>query len=268
MEDLRIAEASYRDDESGESGDEGRQRSGYGRSGSGSGTSRARDSVDNSCEKDDGSVWARAMDDATVPEVGVYTMPVAAPTSTLAFLKSYVPSLRGTGSDSSTSPTTTSPTTPATTATPITPTTAAAAAGGGGGFWSLRKLSMNFLSGNQYSAVGDKAALTGEDEDDTGEEEENRPREQGRRARYRDDYDDFDDYGDGFRKTTTTDVGVKEMAPMTPTPPVSAGGGGLTVSYLASMVSNATQVGAQYIPVQVRDQLPVAVVNSRSLKKD
>ncbi|KAF8931995.1 hypothetical protein BGZ47_011588 [Haplosporangium gracile] len=207
------------------------------------------------------------MDDTTVPEVGVFTMPVAAPTSTLAFLKSYVPSLGGIDSDSSTSSTTTSPTTLATTTSPITPTTAATAVGGGG-FWSLRKLSMSFLSGSQYSAVGDKSTLTGEDEDDTGEEEESRPREQGRRAGYRDDYDDFDDYGDGFRKTTTTDVGVKEMASMTLNPPVSAGGGGLTVSYLASMVSNATQVGVQYIPVQVRDQLPVAVVSSRSLKRD
>ncbi|OAQ31517.1 hypothetical protein K457DRAFT_154194 [Linnemannia elongata AG-77] len=204
--------------------------------------------------------------------VGVFTMPVAAaaPSSTLAFLKSYVPSLGGSGSDSCSSPTTTSPTTSTTTSSPITPTTtpaAAAAAGGAGGFWSLRKLSMNFLSGNQYSTVSDKSALTGEDEHDTGEEEESRPREEGHRAGYRDDYDDFDDHVDG-RRITHENVGTKESST---TPPVSAGGGGgggLTVSYLASMVSNATQVGAQYIPVQVRDQLPVAVVSSRSLKKD
>lgn len=268
VEDLGIAEApyrSYRDDESCESGDDyGRRRKGgYGKSGSGSEmrASRARDGGDDSCHEDGGSAWARVMDDATVPEVGVFTMPVAAPSSTLAFLKSYVPSLGGSGSDSSSSsPTTTSPTTSATTSSPITPTTAAR----GGGFWSLRKLSMNFLNGNQYSAVGNKSALTGEDEDDTGEEEESRPREQGRRAGYRDDYDDFDDYGDG-RRIMHENVVTKEL-PMTP--PVSAGGGGLTVSYLASMVSNATQASAQYIPVQVRDQLPAAVVSSRSLKKD
>ena len=272
VEDLGIAEAPYRpyrDDESCESGDddEWRRKGGYGKCGSGGEVraSRTRGGGDDSCEEDEGSAWTRVMDDATVPEVGEFMTPVAAPSSTLAFLKSYVPSLGGNGSDSSSSPTTTSPATFATTSSPITPTTTAAeTAAGGGGFWSLRKLSMNFLGGNQYSAVGDKSALTGEDEDDAGEEEESRPREQGRRAGCRDDYDDFDDYGDGCRISHKT-VGTKESPT---TPPMSAGGGGLTVSYLASMVSNATQVGAQYIPVQVRDQLPVAVVSSRSLKKD
>ncbi|KAF9138552.1 hypothetical protein BGX30_009034 [Mortierella sp. GBA39] len=261
VEDLGIMEApyrSYRDDQSGESGDaDGRRRKGgYGECDSGS-EMRANLTRGDLCE-DGGSAWARVMDDATAPEVGVFTIPVAAPPSTLAFLKSYVPTLRGSGSDSSTSPTTTSPTTSAMTSSPVTPTTAAA----GGGLWSLRKLSMNFLNGNQYSAVSDKSAR--EDEDDTGEEEGSRPREQGRRAGYRDDYDDFDDYGDG-RRISHENVGTKESPT---TPPVSAGGGGLTVSYLASMVSNATQAGAQYIPAQVRDQLPVAVVSSRSLKKD
>lgn len=276
VEDLGIAEAPYRpyrDDESCESGDdEGRRRKGgYGESGSGSNVRAnwAKSGGDDSCQEDGGSAWARAMDDATVPEVRVFTMPMAAPSSTLSFLKSYVPSLGGSGSDSSSSsPTTTSPTTSISTSSPITPTKAAAAAaggeGGGGGFWSLRKLSMNFLNGNQYSTVGDKSVLNGKDEDDTGEEEESRPREQGRRAGYRDDYDDFDDYGDG-RRITYENVVTKE-SPLSP--PVSAGGGGLTVSYLASMVSNATQAGAQYIPVQVRDQLPAAVVSSRSLKND
>jgi hypothetical protein len=210
-----------------------------------------------------------------VPVNGVvFTKPMAAPASTLAFLKSYVPSLGG-SSDSNTSPTTTSPTTSTVSPTSSVATTApaaAAAATGGGGFWSLRKLSMNFLSGNQYSAVGnnDKSALTGEDEDDDGMEEEgeNRLREQGRRAGYRDDYDDFDDYGDGQWRKMEDVVGTKEMTPMTP--PASAGAsGGLTVSYLASMVSSATQAGVQYIPAQVREQLPAAVVSSRSsLKKD
>ncbi|KAG9065853.1 hypothetical protein KI688_002150 [Linnemannia hyalina] len=266
VEDLGIAEApyrSYRDDQSGESGgDDGRRmmRGGYGECGSGS-EMRASLTRGDLCEEDGGNAWARVMDDATAPEVGVFTMPVAAPSSTLAFLKSYVPTLRGSGSDSSASPTATSPTTSTTTSSPITPTTAT----GGGGLWSLRKLSMTFLNGNQYSAVSDKSALTGEEEDDTGEGEESRPREQGRRAGYRDDYDDFDDYGDG-RRISHENVGTKESPT---TPPVSAGGGGgLTVSYLASIVSNATQAGAQYIPAQVRDQLPVAVVSSRSLKKD
>ncbi|KAF9551294.1 hypothetical protein EC957_009178 [Mortierella hygrophila] len=267
VEDLGIAEApyrSYRDDQSCESsGDDGRRRKGgYGECGSGS-EMRASLARGDLCEEDGGNAWARVMGDATAPEVGVFTMPVAAPSSTLAFLKSYVPTLRGSGSDSSPSPTATSPTTSATTSSPITPTTPAAAAGGGG-LWSLRKLSMNFLNGNQYSAVSDKSALTGEEEDNTREEEESRPREQGRRAGYRDDYDDFDDYGDG-RRISHENVGTRESPT---TPPVSAGGGGLTVSYLASMVSNATQAGAQYIPAQVRDQLPVAVVSSRGLKKD
>ncbi|KAF9333118.1 hypothetical protein BGZ91_011401, partial [Linnemannia elongata] len=248
VEDLGIAEAHYspyRDDESCESGgDHGRRREGgYGKSGSGNEmrASQVRGDCggDDSCEENGGNAWARAMDDATVPEVGVFTVPVAAaaPSSTLAFLKSYVPSLGGSGSDSCSSPTTTSPTTSTTTSSPITPTTATTAAaaggGGGGGFWSLRKLSMNFLSGNQYSAVSDKSALTGEDEHDTGEEEESRPREEGRRAGYRDDYDDFDDHVDG-RRITHENVGTKESST---TPPVSAGGGGagLTVSYLTSM---------------------------------
>lgn len=270
VEDLGIAEAPYYDELEDESGDEG--RGGSGRSGSDRGrvrTSVRRASASggdvSSCGED--SAWARAMD---VSESGVvFTMPVAAPSSTLAFLKSYVPTLGG-GSDPTTSPTTASPT-KTSTVSPTSPTSAPAAAAAGGGFWSLRKLSMNFLSGNQYSAVGnnDKSALTGEDEDDDGVEEgESRPREQGRRAGFRDDYDDFDDYGDGLRRKMDDAVGINEMTPMTPPASVGAGGG-LTVSYLASMVSNATHAGVQYIPVQVREQLPVAVTSTRSsLKKD
>ncbi|KAG0365357.1 hypothetical protein BGX24_004181, partial [Mortierella sp. AD032] len=142
----------------------------------------------------------------------------------------------------------------------------------GGGFWSLRKMSMNFLSGNQYASVGDKAANQCDDDDEEGNESEDqhRPREQGRRTGYRDDYNDHGD-NDGGRRELPQRQGdslSKEMRPTTTTmtmPPSPVSGGGVTVSYLASMVQNATQAGAQYIPVQVRDQLPVS---SRSLKKD
>ncbi|KAG0272664.1 hypothetical protein BGZ95_011554 [Linnemannia exigua] len=281
VEDLGISEAPYRrDDHEGGGG-------GYGRSGSDVGrghdraTSRARAWAtvvggdanyrddDNSAE---GGAWARAMDNSNVPEVGGFTMPVTAPSSTLAFLKSYVPSLGGgASSDSSmtaTSPTTTSPRTTIVTASQTSPATSS-----GGGFWSLRKMSMNFLSGNQYTAVGDKAAhQSDDDEEEEGNEREgqHRPREQGRRTGYRDDFSDHADDDSGRRELQQQRHGgglSKEMRSITtmPTSPLSSGSGGLTVSYLTSMVQNATQVGAQYIPVQVRDQLPVS---SRSVKKD
>ncbi|KAF9128783.1 hypothetical protein BGW39_004775, partial [Mortierella sp. 14UC] len=203
VEELGISEAPYRDEESGD--DEG--RGGYGRSGSviarASAGPRARARLGGDAkyrddeEKREDEAWARAMDDANVPEAG-FTMPVAAPNSTLAFLKSYVPTLGGVGGTPSESPTTTTTSSPTATSPTTTASPTSPAAVSGGGFWSLRKLSMNFLSGNQYAAVGDKSASEGEEEEEgdrEGNESEDqyRIREQGRRAGYRDDYDEYAD---------------------------------------------------------------------------
>ncbi|KAF9935438.1 hypothetical protein FBU30_000036 [Linnemannia zychae] len=259
VEALRISEAPYRDDEEYQSGDEARRRrSGYERSGSDDNSNVIQSRVQ--IGGDENSTRARVMDDSLVL-TQEFTMHVNAPSSTLAFLKSYVPSLGG-GNPTNTVPSQTTSSSTAAMATGISPASPPAPAGG---FWSLRKISMNFLGSNQYAAVG-----KGDKEDDDGEEKSDdlqqmhQPREQGRRAGYRDDDDD-----DAHRRPTMRmvhdDVVSKEIGPTTTT---TSSSGNSTVSYLASMVQNATQAGVQYIPVQVRDQLPTVVANNRGLKKD
>ncbi|KAF8929326.1 hypothetical protein EDD21DRAFT_349294 [Dissophora ornata] len=217
IEDLAISEEPYRDDDSGDDGDDGGEES----------LSTSPRFIGDDLSMDENSY----MSAYPTPSSSSFS----APTSALSFIRSYVPSLsnfhdinsgstgtRGSGAKSDVST--------------------------GTGFWSIRKLSMNLLSNNQYAPV------------DTSEEAiQGRPETPGDGQVQDWRHWEDDESGESCKSDSDSRGRGNNDAGSPP------------VSYLSSILTTASGVVAakssQYISAHVRDNLEQLPIGSRGLKK-